>query len=62
MQKQLQQIQIEIEAMRAQPEIQAFSVEQYQVQLQAIESQTYTKFVQAGLLKRSPTSMLKILK
>ncbi|MER3435045.1 MAG: sodium:proton antiporter [Leptolyngbya sp. ERB_1_1] len=58
-QEQLQQIQIEIEAMQAQSEIQAFSVEQYQAQLQAIESQTYAKFVQAGLLKRSPTSMLK---
>lgn len=52
-QKQLQQIQAEIESMQAQPEIQAFSLEQYQEQLHAIESQTYAKFVQAGLLKRS---------
>lgn len=58
-QKQLQRIQTEIEIMQAQPEIQAFSLEQYQEQLHAIESQTYAKFVQAGLLKRSLTPIVK---
>ncbi len=58
-QKQLQHVQTEIEAMQAQSEIQAFSLERYQAQLQAIELQTYAKFVQAGLLKRSLPPMLE---
>ncbi|BAU10400.1 Na+/H+ antiporter [Leptolyngbya sp. NIES-3755] len=58
-QKQLQQIQTEIEKLQEQSEVQAFSLGQYQEQLHAIESQTYAKFVQAGLLKRSLTPMVK---
>ena len=58
-QKQLQQICTDLEMLQAQPEIQAFCIEQYQKKLHAIETETYAKFVQSGLLKHSLTPMLK---
>lgn len=51
-QQQLQQLQIDIETLRNQhPTLQAFTLQQHQQELLAIESATYTKFVQSGLLK-----------
>lgn len=49
-QHQLQGIQTQIESMQESPEIQAFSLEQYQARLKAIEIDAYTKSVQTGLL------------
>ncbi|PZV18581.1 MAG: sodium:proton antiporter [Leptolyngbya sp.] len=59
--QQLQQLQIDIAYLQDQhPELQAFSLQQHQEKVLAIESQTYTKFVQDGLLKNDlPTVMQK---
>ncbi|PZO41926.1 MAG: sodium:proton antiporter [Pseudanabaena frigida] len=52
--QQLQQIQIDIIYMQEQhQQLQAFSLQQHQEEILSIESRIYTKFVQAGLLKKS---------
>lgn len=51
--QQLQQFQMDIAYMQEQhPQLQAFSLQQHQEKLLSVESEIYTKFVQAGLLKR----------
>ncbi len=50
--KQLQQFQIDITELQTQhPQLHAFSLQQHQEKLLAVESEIYTKFVQSGLLK-----------
>lgn len=52
--QQLQQYQTEIAALQEQhPLLQAFTLQQYQEKVVAIESEVYTQFVQAGLLKKA---------
>lgn len=52
--QQIQQLHIDIAYMQNQhPQLQAFSLQQHQKKIVLIESQIYTKFVQAGLLKNS---------
>jgi CPA1 family monovalent cation:H+ antiporter len=51
--QQLQQFQLDIAYMQEQhPQLQAFSSQQHQETLLAIEAEIYTKFVQSGLLKQ----------
>jgi CPA1 family monovalent cation:H+ antiporter len=53
-QQQLQQLQQDIQYIREQhPCLEAFSLQQHQEKLLAIEEDMYTKFVQSGLLKNS---------
>jgi monovalent cation:H+ antiporter, CPA1 family len=59
-QQQLQQLNTDIVHLReAHSCLQAYSLEQHQEELLAIEVNTYTKFVQAGLLKHPPSSMIQ---
>ncbi len=52
--RQLQQLQTDIIYLHQQhPHLAAFNLQQHQEQVLAVEAQTYTKFVRAGLLKRS---------
>jgi hypothetical protein len=41
------------------PPLQAFSLQQHQKELLAIEANIYTKFVQAGLLKSAPLPIMQ---
>ena len=59
-QQQLQQLHVDIQQMQAQhPQLQAFSLQQHQKALLAIEASIYTKFVQSGLLKSSPLPIMQ---
>jgi CPA1 family monovalent cation:H+ antiporter len=59
-QQQLQQLHTDILTMQEQhPQLQAFSLQQHQKELLAIEAGIYTKFVQSGLLKTSPLLMMQ---
>lgn len=59
-QQQLQQLHTDIQTMQEQhPQLQAFSIQQHQKELLAIEASIYTKFVQSGLLKTSPLPMMQ---
>lgn len=52
--QQLQQLHMDIAHMQDEhPQLQAFSLQQHQEKLVLLESEIYTKFVQAGLLKKS---------
>ncbi len=52
--QQQQQLQLDIECLQAKyPQLQAYELHQHQQQLLSIEANTYTKFVQSGLLKKS---------
>lgn len=58
--QQLQQLTADIAYLQTQhSSLQAFSLEQQRQQLLAIETDTYAKFVQAGLLKQPPASVLQ---
>lgn len=58
--QQLQQLHNDIQYMQEQhPQLQAFSLEQHQEKLLSIESETYTKFIQAGLLQNSLTPIMQ---
>lgn len=53
--QQLQQLHSDIQYMQEQhPQLQALSLREHQKELLLIEEETYTKFVQSGLLKNSP--------
>ena len=59
-QKQLQQLHIDIQQMQEQhQQLQAFSLQQHQKELLAIEASIYTKFVQSGLLKSAPLPIMQ---
>ncbi len=59
-QQQLEQLATDIQYMQEQhPQLQAFSIQQHQKELLAIEAGIYTKFVQAGLLKNSPLTIMQ---
>ncbi|WP_254722052.1 hypothetical protein [Kovacikia minuta] len=56
----LQQLHQDIQCFQEQhPCLQAFSMQQHQEQVLAIETDIYTKFVQSGLLKNSLTPMMQ---
>lgn len=58
--QQLQQIGLDLETMREKhPQLQAFSLQQHQEKLLSIEAETYTKFVQAGLLKTELSPIMR---
>lgn len=58
--QQLQQLHNDIQYMQEQhAQLQAFSLQQHQEKLLLIESETYTKFVQAGLLQNSLTPIMQ---
>lgn len=53
-QQQQQQLQIDIECLQEKyPQLQAYELHQHQQKLLSIEANTYTKFVQSGLLKKT---------
>ena len=57
--QQIQQLHIDIAHMQNQHlQLQAFSITQHQEKLLLLESEIYTKFVQAGLLKNSLTPIM----
>lgn len=57
--QQLQQFQNDIAHLQEQhPQLQAFSLQQYQEEILAIEAKIYTKFVRAGLLNRTLAPMM----
>ena len=59
-QKQLQQLDVDVVHLReAHSCLKAFSLEQHQEELLEIEVNTYTKFVQAGLLKHPPSPIMQ---
>ena len=58
--QQLQQLHLDIAHMQDQhTQLQAFSIQQHQEKLLLLESEIYTKFVQAGLLKNSPPPIMQ---
>lgn len=58
--QQLQQLHNDIQYLQEQhPQLQAFSLQQHQQKLLSIESETYTKFVQAGLLQNSLSPIMQ---
>ena len=59
-QQQLHQLHVDIQQMQDHhPPLQAFSLQQHQKELLAIEASIYTRFVQAGLLKSSPPPIMQ---
>ncbi|PSF37893.1 sodium:proton antiporter [Aphanothece hegewaldii CCALA 016] len=53
-QQQLEQLEKDIDYLREQhPQLQAFTLQQYQEKLLSIEAETYTNFVRSGLLENS---------
>ena len=59
-QQQLQQLEQDLAYLRNQhPVLQTFSLHQHQEKLLTIETETYTKLVQSGLLKTSPAPVIQ---
>jgi len=59
-QQQVQQLHKDIQYMQEQyPSIQVFNLQQHQEKLLLIESEIYSKFVQSGLLKNSPSPIMQ---
>jgi len=56
--QQLQQLETDIQYLEEHPQLQAFSLQQHQKKLLAIESEVYTKFVRSGLLKQAPVPVM----
>ncbi len=60
MKQKFQQVEQEIESMKTQySQLKAFNLQQQQEKLLEIEAETYAKFVQEGLLKNTPPSILQ---